>query len=300
MRNRRGFTLIELLISLVVLGIVTAALFKLITTTQRVSRAQSERVTLQSNIRAGAIVLPSELRQLNAISGGGAFTPSKNDIITAPAPGLTTLQFRASRGFGFVCAVPTSTQVKLYGPPATTWQPYNFSGLRQPQGNRDSIFVWTEGPDDKTGTDDLWVGAKITNAVLTAGTCADGSAGYVLTINPSVAGLTSAVVKAPARTFEAMEYGLYANGGEYWLGGRSLGAGEATMQPVLGPLTSDGVSFSFLDGAGAATTDRGLVKSIQITLKGLTDQAIVVGSNTKTAYVRDSLVTQVVLRNSLR
>ena len=32
MRNHRGFTLIELLISLVVLGIVTASLFKLVTT----------------------------------------------------------------------------------------------------------------------------------------------------------------------------------------------------------------------------------------------------------------------------
>jgi prepilin-type N-terminal cleavage/methylation domain-containing protein len=297
MRNHRGFTLIELLISLVVLGVVTASLFKLITTTQRVSRAQSERVTLQSNIRAAAIVLPSELRQMNAISGGGT---AKNDIITTPAAGATTLQFRAMRGLGFVCAVPTSTQLKLYGPPAATWAPYNFSGLRTPQGNRDSVFVFTEGADVNVGSDDIWVGAKITAVNLTAGTCADGSAGYVLTINPGVAALTSAVVRAPARTFEDMEYGLYSSGGEYWLGARSLSAGEASMQPVLGPLTSDGVSFSFLDGTGAATTDRGLVKSIQITLKGLTDQAIVVGSNTKTAYVRDSLVTQVVLRNSLR
>ena len=155
-------------------------------------------------------------------------------------------------------------------------------------------------PDDKTGSDDIWVGAKITAVSLTAGTCADGSAGYVLTINPTVAALANAVVRAPARTFEDMEYGLYSSGGEYWLGARSVSASEVSMQPVLGPLTSDGVSFSFLDGTGAATTDRGLVKSIQITLKGVTDQAIVVGSNTKTAYVRDSLVTQVVLRNSLR
>ena len=49
-----------------------------------------------------------------------------------------------------------------------------------------------------------------------------------------------------------------------------------------------------------ATTDRSLVKSIQVTLMGVTDQAIVVGSNTKTAYVQDTLVTQVVLRNALR
>ena len=80
MRNHRGFTLIELLISLVVLGVVTASLFKRVTTSQQVSRAQTERVTLQSNVRAGAIVLPSELRQINAVSGG---TAAQNDITSA-------------------------------------------------------------------------------------------------------------------------------------------------------------------------------------------------------------------------
>ena len=97
-----------------------------------------------------------------------------------------------------------------------------------------------------------------------------------------------------------MEYGLYSSGGEWWLGARSISMSEASMQPVLGPLTSNGVWFNFLDGTGTATTDRSLVKSIQVTLRGVTDQAIVVGSNTKTAYVQDSLVSQVVLRNALR
>ena len=97
-----------------------------------------------------------------------------------------------------------------------------------------------------------------------------------------------------------MEYGLYSSGGEWWLGARSVSMSEASMQPVLGPLTSDGLSFNFFDGNGALTTDRSLVKSIQVTLMGVTDQAIVVGSNTKTAYVQDSLVSQVVLRNALR
>ena len=144
MRNQRGFTLIELLISLVVLSIVTGSLFMLITTSQRVSRAQSERVTLQSNIRAGAIVLPSELRQINAISGGGT---AKNDIITTPSPGLRRCS--SARCAGSVSSAPSppvaGNQLKIYGPPTGTWAPYNFSGLRTPTANRDSVFVWTEG-----------------------------------------------------------------------------------------------------------------------------------------------------------
>jgi prepilin-type N-terminal cleavage/methylation domain-containing protein len=297
MRNRRGFTLIELLISLVVLGIVTASLFKLVTTSQRVSRAQTERVTLQSNIRAGAIVLPSELRQINAISGGGT---TRNDIITTPAAGATTLQFRAMRGLGFVCTAPIAagTELRIYGPPTAAWAAPKFSGLRAPQAIRDSAFVFLEGANADISSDDSWLGVRISN--VATGVCADGSTGYVLTISPAAPTLVGASIRGPVRTFEDMEYGLYSSGGEWWLGARSVSMSEASMQPVLGPLTSDGVSFNFLDGTGAATTDRSLVKSIQVTLKGLTDQPIVVGSNTKTAYVRDSLVTQVVLRNALR
>jgi hypothetical protein len=97
-----------------------------------------------------------------------------------------------------------------------------------------------------------------------------------------------------------MQMGLYASGGEYWLGARSVSAGEASMQPILGPLTSTGVEFNFYDGANALTTNVGNVKSITVTLRGLTDQPIVVGANTKTAYVQDTLVTRVALRNSLR
>lgn len=298
MRNHRGFTLIELLISLVVLGIVTASLFKLVTTSQRVSRAQTERVTLQSNIRAASIVLPSELRQINAISGG---VTARQDIISTPSPNATTLQFRAMRGLGFVCTAPIAagSELRIYGPPASSWQPPSFSGLRAPQAIRDSAFVFLEGADPDISSDDGWLGVRISN--VATGPCADGSTGYVLTISPARPdSLVGASLRGPVRTFEDMEYGLYPSGGEYWLGARSISMSEASMQPVLGPLTSDGLAFNFFDGNGVATTNRSLVKSIQITLMGVTDQAIVVGSNTKTAYVRDTLVSQVVLRNALR
>ena len=291
MRHQRGFTLIELLISLVVLSIVTASLFMLITTSQRVSRAQTERVTLQSNVRAGAIVLPTELRQINAVVGGLA---AQNDITSALANPSSTLTFRAMRGMSFLCEVPpvAGNQLRVWGD-ADSW-----TGMRAP-ANTDGAYVFLEGADPDTGSDDSWVQVQIIAA--SAGTaCPGAAASYTLTISPAVAGLAAASLNAPVRTFEVMQMGLYSNGGEWWLGARSVSAGEASMQPMLGPLTSSGVEFRFYDGAGGLTTNAGNVKSIGVTLRGLTDQPIVVGANTKTAYVQDSLITRVALRNALR
>jgi prepilin-type N-terminal cleavage/methylation domain-containing protein len=291
MRNRRGFTLIELLISLVVLGVVTASLFTLITTSQRVSRAQSERVTLQSNVRAGAIVLPSELRQMNAVAGG---TAAQNDIIAGIANPSSAVTFRAMRGMSLVCEVPplAGDQLRVYAD-ANTW-----TGMRDPVST-DGAYVFLEGASSDKSSDDSWVQVTFTNMVK-GNACPGGAASYTFTVSPAVGSLNTATVNAPVRTFEVMEMGLYASGGEYWLGARSVSAGEASMQPILGPLTSSGVEFRFWDGAGAPTTNSGNVKSMTVTLRGLTDQPIVVGANTKMAYVQDTLVSRVVLRNALR
>ncbi|HEX6105720.1 MAG TPA: type II secretion system protein, partial [Gemmatimonadales bacterium] len=80
MRQHRGFTLVEILIALVIMGLVTGALFQLLTNTQRLSRAQAEQVDLQANVRAGSLVVPNELRELNTVVGGGA---DQNDVLLA-------------------------------------------------------------------------------------------------------------------------------------------------------------------------------------------------------------------------
>ena len=59
MRNRRGFTLVELLVALVImLHRERRASTSCSNTSQRLSRAQAERVDLQSNVRSGALVVP--------------------------------------------------------------------------------------------------------------------------------------------------------------------------------------------------------------------------------------------------
>src|SRR5437879_11783749 len=69
---RRGFTMIELLIALVILGIVSAALYKVLVTNQRTYLAPTQRIDLQQNIRAAVTILPAELREINGVGAAGA------------------------------------------------------------------------------------------------------------------------------------------------------------------------------------------------------------------------------------
>src|SRR2546426_635946 len=67
--TRRGFTLIELMIALVLLGLVSTAVYKVLVNNQRVYLAQTQTIDLQQNIRAAAAILPAEFRELDAELG---------------------------------------------------------------------------------------------------------------------------------------------------------------------------------------------------------------------------------------
>jgi hypothetical protein len=233
--------------------------------------------------------VPAELRQINAVPGG---TVPQTDI---RAMTVNSITYRSMRGMGIVCQTPTSTEVRVWNTSTSPW-----IGYRTPQAGRDSVYVFIENDSDLS-SDDAWQPARI-SAVASGNVCPGGAAGYTLTINPGVAALTSATSGAPARTYEVMQLALYQPAGEaeWWLGAQSVSAGE-NMQPVLGPLMADsGFTLRYLDGTGAVTADRTQVKSITVTLRGLTDQAITTGTGSTPEVVSDSLVTQVVLRNALR
>lgn len=292
MRDRRGFTLVEVLISLVVMLIVTGAIYQMLNSNQRLSRAQAERVSLQSNVRSGALIVPTELRELNTVIAG---TVSQNDVLTNPLL-PSDITYRAMRAMGFVCQTPTSTEIRLAR--------ISYSGYRDPQAIRDSVYVFIDGDPNATA-DDAWLPIRVT-AVSTANTCG-GAAAITLTIAPLTAAQTAALIAVPigtpARIYEVMQLQLYVSGGKSWLGARSVSAGEVAVQPVLGPLTAgNGLAFEYLGASGATTTDPKAIKSIRVTIRGVTDQNINLGNGTSgtLASVQDSLVTQVVLRNAFR
>ena len=285
MRHRRGFTLVEILVSLVVMLIVSGAIYQLLNSSQRLSRSQAERVSLQSNVRSGALIVPTELRELATFVGGAA---DQNDVLNIPAGG-TDITYQAMRGIGFVCQLPTATEIRIA----------RYSGYRDPQATRDGLYVFIDGTD-ATSTDDVWLPLTVTG-VATASTCGATPA-IALTVSPSNTVLQTLPNGTPVRVYEKMQLQLYTDaGGKSWLGARSVNTGEA-IQPVLGPLTSNGLALEYLDASGSITTDLTAIKSIRVTIRGVTDRNINLGSGSSGTLtsVQDSLVTQVVLRNAFR
>jgi hypothetical protein len=102
----------------------------------------------------------------------------------------------------------------------------------------------------------------------------------------------------PVRIYEVMQLKLYRSEGKSWLGARSVSSGEA-IQPVVGPLRDgDGFLLEYLSSGGVATTDRRSIQSIRLTLRGVADSSI--SQTGEMVRPQEELVTQVVLRNSIR
>jgi prepilin-type N-terminal cleavage/methylation domain-containing protein len=284
MPQRRGFTLVEVMIALVIMGIVTGAIYRLLNTNQRISLAQAEQVTLQSNVRTGSLVVPNELRELNTVLGAGP--GPQNDIIVGKPDAIT---YRAMRGLGFVCQAPGATELRLA---ESSW-----TGLRGPDAARDDLYLFID-KDTDDDEDDIWAPVDVTGVTYSVDACGGATAGYTLT----VAGLPADPIhiNTPVRLFELMEVKLYADAaGEWWLGARSVNL-EPDLQPVLGPLTNDGFLLKYLDSNGDETADLAAVMSIRVTVRGLTDRAVRGGGFGAIGHPEEALATQVLLRNSIR
>jgi len=278
----RGFTITELMIALVLFALAAGSIGRVMINSQRLSRAQVEVISMQSNLRTGALVVPSELREL-------ATDGTNSDILAMTSSNIT---FRAMRGLGFTCSV-TSTSIKILD---TSTVP--FYGSRSIINGRDQIVVFVEN-DPNFPTDDNWLVLTPT-AVDLSNNCGSRNA-IMLTVADFSAQLTNGisdiVVGGPVRSFEVMELGPVTSGGHTWLGARSVSAGQATLQPVLGPLETNGFGLEYFDAAGTTTTVPADVRQLRVTLRGSTEHAVSRGLGDAPALVRDSLVTTVTLRN---
>ena len=274
--TRKGFTLIELMIALVLLVIVGGGMFKLLTSQQRATRQQAALSMLQANVRTGALLVPSELKEINVSATGSDIVLMRPDSIT----------YRAMRATSVVCAI-TTTQVRLRND-------YTF-GYRAPVVGRDRLLIFVEN-DPGSSTDDGWKETAI--SAPAASTCPDGGSAMAYTVAVTADTVAMVSLDAVARTFETMQLKLYQSNGRYWLGARSVSGGEA-VQPVLGPLTATGLQLAYLNAAGVATTDSTLVRTIDIKVVGETDNAVSNGSSTQ-AIKLDSLTARIRLRNAPR
>ncbi len=299
MNTRRGYTLVELLVALVLLTIVLGGIYRLLNNTQRISRAQAEHVDMQSNMRAGTLIVPTELRAIGfdsvPLAGAAAIVPDLQ-VIQA-----NSVKFRAVRSLGFICSA-AADQIKV----DTTAAAGLYSQLRNPLPGQDSLMIFVEALTDQT-TDDRWVSRAITGVSGT--TCPNGHQGVLFQTPLSVTNppapandplvYTQLTLGSPVRTFEVMEYSLYQDAsGPYYLGARSVSA-NATIQPVLGPLSSTGFGLKYYDQTGAETTDTRNVRAIQVTLIGVSGQNVTSTGYGAQQQATDSVVTLVQLRNAV-
>ncbi|MFN2572310.1 MAG: prepilin-type N-terminal cleavage/methylation domain-containing protein [Gemmatimonadales bacterium] len=296
--SRRGFTMIELLVALVLLGLVSTAIYRVLVSNQRLYMAQTQRIDLSQNIRAAATILPAEFRELDAFDG---------DIAAMSA---TQLDIRAMRWLSFVCVAPvlagvnTNLTMIVRGGQAVG-QPM-FFGARAIR-TTDSMLVYLDG-DQTTRADDYYVPARFNGGGAPAGNCPavgaipvqpgtivnwDGNF-LVNTNKPS-----AIPVGAPVRGFERVTYQLYRPAGDtsWYVGFQPAGQ---TMQPLIGPVLTNGLTFSYFDVNGAATAVRTNVARIDITVRARTSTMVRRGGQAVRATVVDSVVTSVALRNNRR
>ncbi len=276
----RGFTLVELMIAIVITGIVGASIISLLVRSQRLSRTQADRSVMQANIRAGMALISSELREIN-------INATQSDITALSS---TSITYRGQRGLGFVCDVAAG-YIRI--PSAT------FIGYRAPIAGTDALLLFVENDPDNA-TDDGWTQRAIT--AVTTENCTSGAAGIKLTLGTNLSTTPDTVtmikVGAPIRTYEVMQIGALVQGGQTWLGARSVSAGQ-TFQPVLGPLATGGVAFSYRTAAGTAGATALTVRAIQLTLTGITDNIVAAGAGPNAwARATDQLITTVQLRNT--
>jgi len=297
MTQRRGFTLVEVLLALVIMGLVTGSIYRLLVNNQRLTEAQAEQVSLQSSVRTGSLVVPNELRELNTVLGGN---PTQNDVTVANA---TAIQYRAMRGLGFLCQASTLNEMRIDATPGakTTW-----AGARNPDAARDRLYLFVDG-DVNDDDDDAWVQVLVT-AVVANSTCGARPA-IRLTVAPVPPAAALPIVPAgtPVRLYEEMRLELWQDpSGAYWLGARSISGGDATPQPVLGPLTNNGFQLQYFNGAGnlipapVAAASLNAISSVRVTMQGLTDHAVRAGGTAALGHTVEGLATQVLLRNSIR
>jgi len=292
-RGRRGFTMIELLVAIVLLGIVSAALYRVLVNNQRLYMAQTQRIDLSQNIRAAGTILPAEFRELDA---------SEGDITAMSA---TSISIRAMRWLGFACNLPglggalNAVSVVVRG--GAPGQPL-FFGARGIDNNKDSVLIYYDG-NVNSRADDFWATGSIT-ALPNGQNCTDGTNGQRLLLNINLLGLGPNVagaipLGAPVRGFERVIYGLYNPPGDTsWYVGFQP-AGQA-MQPLIGPVLTNGLTFQYFDVNGNATVVRSQVARIDITVRARTTGAVRAGGQAAAATIVDSIVTSVALRNNRR
>ena len=280
----RGFTLVELMVGLLLLGIISVGVYRVLVKNQQLYLTNSQKVDVSQNLRAAAAILPAELREIDAADG---------DLV---AMGSDSLTIRAFRVFSVSCTVPVLGGA-LSGLVLTVRQAMTY-GVRNFQSG-DSIMVFYEGNAGTTG-DDAWALGTVTSAPTSTTCPTDLKPAYTMTVSLKAGTwantLGNMVAGAPVRAFETITYrNTQASDGKYYLSFRN----SSGLTPLVGPLTSTGLAFAYYNSAGAVTATAASVTRIRVALSYQSAQQVRLG-NGSLGNILQSDTLQVALRNNAR
>lgn len=283
--TRRGFTMVELMVGLLLLGIISLGVYRVLVKNQQLYLTQSQKIDVGQNMRAASAILPAELREVDAADG---------DI---QAMGPDSLKIRAFRVFGVTCVAPVLGGA-LTGLIVTVRQALTYGVRNFQQG--DSILIFYEG-NNTIRTDDAWTAGVITSAPTTTTCPTDLKPAYTMTVSLVGATLPSntagnMAAGAPVRAFETITYRNSAGGdGNYYLSYRN----SSGLTPLVGPLTSNGLAFAYYGSTGAVTATPASVTRIRIALNYQSAQQVR-QANGSIGNILQSDTLQVTLRNNAR
>jgi prepilin-type N-terminal cleavage/methylation domain-containing protein len=296
--KRRGFSLVELLVGLTLVGLIGTATARLLRSMYGTSGAQVAIATTQSMVRTGVLALSQDFRELGIDVGPGGALEADLEAI-----GRNRVTYRAMRGIGIVCSIPSLTEFRVRRP---------WLGMREPS-RLDGFLLFVEN-DPRTGSDDQWVPFRVVGIDMRSRCGGDPAVALTLAAPPIVDSVTATAltlaqvrVGAPIRWFERIEYGPVVDlaTGRPFVGVRSISRGETVLTPVFGPLADTaGLQLTYadarnlpLDPAIAAPT---AVRSIGVRIVGVTKGPVSLAGTTLRRPDTTTIEARVALRNTLQ
>lgn len=230
--SQRGAGLVETLVAIVVVSMVLGSMVGVLIQQQRfymvtgdAANAVNVLTRLETQVKADLLPLSS----------------AGNDVVHADADSLA---LRAFRGVYAVCQKTLGVNALLTVRSLTNTQPVPAdSGLVYSQGTRGTI------------ADDYWQPVDVVS--VAAGTCPDGTAGWVAAVAGLGAVYDEIALGAPVRVFKRASYWLAAEDGDWRLKTDALGGGVTTVGGSLAPASEAAESvlrFRYYDDDGNETT----------------------------------------------
>jgi len=106
-------------------------------------------------------------------------------------------------------------------------------------------------------------------------------------------------VGAPVRGFERVKYRLYQPSGDslWYIGFQPA---NQSIQPLVGPVLPNGLTFQYFNAAGAVTAVRTQIARIDVTVRARSTTQVRAGGDAPRRAIVDSITFSVALRNNRR